>query len=228
MADGPSDEVGAPSGRRRWWIGPLLVGAAVGLSVAGVLALLVQRGPAEPASAASPDFGRGTALAWAPGERPAPEVTLRDQDGKEVALSSLRGHLVLLAFLNTFCTDICPVQGRQLADLVGALPPQRRPTVVAVSVNPNDTPSSARAAAHDWGWNGLRWHWLMGSRSQLRPAWRDYGIIAKPSDGNEQVQHTGALYLIDASGDVRAAYTVPIPLPHLLGDIETLENGSGA
>ena len=203
------------------------MGAAVGLAVAGTLTLLIDHEPAGSAAGATPDFGRGTALAWASGERPAPDVTLRDQDGKEVALSSLQGRPVVLAFLNTLCTDICPVQGRQLSDLATMLPDERRPTVVAVSVNPDDTPASARAAARDWGWNDLRWLWLMGTRTQLQPVWHDYGIIAKPSDAEGQVRHTGALYLIDANGDVRAAYTVPIPMPRLLGDIETLEHGTG-
>lgn len=128
-----------------------------------------------------------------------------------------------MAFLNTRCTDVCPVQGRQLADLSRVLPPERRPTIVAISVNPEDTPAGARVAAASWGWQGLDWHWLMGGKDELAPVWRAYGILAGPSDAAGQVEHTGALYLVDGRGDVRAVYTVPIPMPRLVADIETLE-----
>ena len=202
------------------------MGAALGLGMAGVLTLMLHRVPSDDPSGVPADYGRGGSLAWAPGERPAPAFTLRDQDGRDVALSSLQGRPVVLAFLDSRCTDTCPIEGRQISDLSMKLPAGRRPIVVAVSVNPSDTPSSARAAAREWGWKHLRWHWLMGTGAQLRSVWTDYGIFVKPDAEDEQVQHTGALYLIDASGDVRAAYTVPIATPRLLGDIETLEGSA--
>jgi cytochrome oxidase Cu insertion factor (SCO1/SenC/PrrC family) len=163
-------------------------------------------------------------LAWGPDERPAPEFSLRDQRGETISLASLAGlNPILVAFLNTRCTDICPVQGRQLSELSTMLPQDRRPTVIAISVNPDDTPATARLAARSWEWQGLDWHWLMGAKDALAPIWRAYGILARSSDAQGQVDHTGALYLLDANGDVRAAYTVPVPVARLLGDIETLE-----
>jgi protein SCO1 len=226
MADRQPDEVVGPAASRArpWWIVPLLVGTAIGLAGAGTAILLVDRAPTDAHDVDPGAFGRGEELAWAPGERPAPAFSLRDQDGDPVSLSSLGGDgPVLVAFLNTRCTDICPVQGRQLADLSRVLPPERRPTIVAISVNPEDTPASARAAASSWSWQDLDWYWLMGGKDELAPVWRAYGVLAGPSDAAGQVEHTGALYLVDADGDVRAVYTVPIPMPRLVADIETLE-----
>jgi len=216
--------MGRPSSRRRWWIGPLLLGAAIGLAAAGTGVLLVDRSPPQ-AVAGAEGFGRGADLAWASGERPAPTFTLPDQRGEVVSLAAFGGDVpVLVAFLNSFCTDICPIQGRQLADLADRLPTGRRPTILVVSVNPDDTPASVRRAARSWGWQDLEWHWLMGAKEELTPIWRAYGIQARPGEGDGQVQHTGALYLIDGAGDVRSAYTVPVPMPRLVADIETLEN----
>lgn len=225
MADGPPDEVAEPGAtNRRWWIVPLIVGAAIGLGGAAVAILLVDPSPATPEPTVPGAFGRGAELAWGPGERPAPTFSLRDQDGEIVTLHDLGGGApVLVAFLNTRCTDVCPVQGRQLAQLSRSLPPDRRPTVVAISVNPEDTPASARAAAEEWEWNGLDWHWLMGGADDLQPVWKAYGILAGQPDAQGQVEHTGAVYLVDDRGDVRAAYTVPLPMPRLVGDLETLE-----
>jgi cytochrome oxidase Cu insertion factor (SCO1/SenC/PrrC family) len=222
MADSSQDQVGRPQGRRRWWVRPLLAGAGVGLLVAVIVVLLAHRGHPE-ADRAHVDAALGSELAWAPGERPAPDFSLPDQRGDTVRLASLRGRPVLLAFLNTLCANICPIQGRQLSDLARVLPEQRRPIVLAVSVNPGDTPATARRAAADWDWSDLRWHWLLGSRDQLAQVWRNYGILAKPADEQNQVEHTGALFLIDANGDVRSAYTVPIAMPRLLTDIESVQ-----
>jgi cytochrome oxidase Cu insertion factor (SCO1/SenC/PrrC family) len=227
MAERQPNEVAGPaaSTHRPWWIVPLLVGAAIGLAGAAAAILLVDRAPDAARAVAPGEFGRGEDLAWGPGERPAPAFSLHDQDGERISLSSLGGGKpVLVAFLNTRCTDICPVQGRQLSDLSRTLPAERRPTIVAISVNPDDTVASARRAASSWGWQELDWHWLMGGRDALAPVWRAYGILAGPSDAANQVDHTGALYLIDAEGAVRAVYTVPIPMPRLVADIETLEN----
>jgi cytochrome oxidase Cu insertion factor (SCO1/SenC/PrrC family) len=169
------------------------------------------------------DAASGSELAWAAGERPAREFSLPNQRGDTVTLASLRGRPVLLAFLNTLCTEICPIQGRQLSDLARVLPEQRRPIVVAVSVNPDDTPVTARRAAADWWWADCGGTGCSKAEDQLAPVWRDYGIQARPADEQNQVEHTGALFLIDEHGDVRSAYTVPIAMPRLLTDIESVQ-----
>jgi cytochrome oxidase Cu insertion factor (SCO1/SenC/PrrC family) len=228
MADRSPDEVAEPepASPRRRWLGPLLIGAALGLAVAAVMTLVVSRGDVSPDPPT--DLSPSGQLAWDPGERPAPDFTLRDQAGRQISLEALRGRPVVLAFLNSRCTDTCPVEGRQLAGLADVLPPDRRPTVLAVSVSLDDTPTTAARAAEEWGWSSLRWHWLLGDRRALAQVWERYGIQADPADAQEQVVHTGALYLIDAGGDVRSAYTVPVPMPMLVSDIEQVETGKTA
>ncbi len=39
----------------------------------------------------------------------APPIDLTDQYGKKIDLAKLKGHTVLVAFLYTHCTDLCPI-----------------------------------------------------------------------------------------------------------------------
>ena len=48
----------------------------------------------------------------------------------------------------------CPLAGRALAAAERALPAAQRPVLVVVSVNPQDTPASVRAAVRSWGLAG--------------------------------------------------------------------------
>src|SRR5690348_9289547 len=45
---------------------------------------------------------------------PAPDFTLRDQDGQSVRMASLRGRVVALTFLYTKCPDACPLIAAKL------------------------------------------------------------------------------------------------------------------
>jgi peroxiredoxin len=55
--------------------------------------------------------------------RPAPDFTLRDQDGNEVSLSDYRGRTVVLAFypsdFSPVCTDQLSIYQERLAELEG-------------------------------------------------------------------------------------------------------------
>jgi len=96
--------------------------------------------------------------------------------------------------------------------------------LVVVSVNPRDTPASARAAARKWGLAKVAaWHWLMGTHAELARAWRSYDIfVAPPRDGD--IAHTEALYLIDRRGDERSGYLYPFVPSFVTLDLRALAN----
>ena len=65
---------------------------------------------------------------WAPGARPAPAIArLRDQSGRAFSLAALRGHTVVIAFLDSHCTAACPLEGRALAAAEQTLASAQRP-----------------------------------------------------------------------------------------------------
>jgi len=195
----------------------VLVGAGAG-ALAHVLV-----GGSPSASIVTERFGMEGQAAWAAGTLPASAIdTLADQTGKRFSLSALRGHPVALVFFDSHCNQECPLEGRELAAAESSLPAVERPVLVAVSVNPLDTPASARRAARAWGLALLApWHWLMGTRAQLAPVWREYKIyVGRAVDGD--IPHTEAAILIDRHGDERSGYLYPFGQRFVTHDLGVL------
>jgi protein SCO1/2 len=191
--------------RRRSVLPALLTGGGIGLGTA--LFLIFAAGPRGPVDDFPGPLPAAADATWAAGTRPAPGFTLSNQDGRAVALSSLRGRVVLLTFLDSRCKHLCRIEGPMLGDLQRSLPEAERPLIVAESVNPKDTAVSVRAAARRWDWWPNDWHWLMGKPEQLADVWAAYGVDVQqiPDD----LLHSGVLYVIDRAGDERAGYATP-------------------
>jgi len=215
------------AGRRRTRLAPARVAAvlavAVLVGVAGGFGLHLLRSRSPASAGATPASGRLMGQAtWPAGARPAPPITtLRDQSGGRFSLASLRGHSVAMVFFDSHCTQQCPLDGRALAGVERSLPPASRPVLVAVSVNPLDTPASTRRAARAWGLaRAGAWHWLRGTRAQLARVWKAYHIYVRPVRGD--INHTEALYLIDGRGYERSGYLYPFLSSSVAHDLSTL------
>jgi len=165
-------------------------GVAAGLWLHGV----VQR-------PAPPQLSGGMVVAS--GQIKAPDFTLHDQSGAVVSLSALRGQVVALTFLDTKCTNLCPLQARLLAGAQTDLGAKVRWSVVIVSVRPEaDTPATIAAFAAA---NGLaRYRWLTGTHDQLAPVWNEYGVTVQPTAGD--LEHSSVIYLIDGGGFERVGF----------------------
>lgn len=181
-----------------------LLSLCIVLVAAGWFGLHPRRAAAHPHRAA-PTL-RGTEV-FPRGMEPALPFSLRDQNHRLVTLNSLRGQLSAVTFLDSHCTTQCPVVGRELAQVQRRLGRTSPLVTVVISVNPQDTPASARAFIRESGLGGT-WHWLMGTRRQLAPVWRAYGIVVRPSPTD--IIHTAAVYLVDRHLSVRVADAVPL------------------
>lgn len=192
-------------------IGAATLGAAIGLGAA------LFRSSHSPA-AETPAPLRAQ-ITWARGRKPAPPVALHDEKGTLISLRSLRGHVVLLTFLDSRCRRECPIEGRTLAGVQRRVPGTSA-ILAVVSVDPwADTAASAQAFAARSGWHG-NWHWLLGSKAALAPVWRSYNIAVKRTPGD--VLHAAALYLIDPRGDLRAGYLFPFTAGAVAHDVRRL------
>jgi protein SCO1/2 len=161
------------------------------------------------------------AAVWPAAQRRAPEISLADSAGRRFTLASARGGPVVLAFMDSRCHQECPLEGRALAAGLARLPAAERPLVVVVSVDPwEDTPASARRAIRRFGLAGFRWRWLLGSPAQLAPVWKRYRIFVRRGAGD--IEHTDALYLIDARGYERAGMVYPFLPTWVSGDLRQL------
>jgi cytochrome oxidase Cu insertion factor (SCO1/SenC/PrrC family) len=194
----------------------LLIGVALGI---GLHRLRAQ--PASVLAVRPSSTGLQGQATWPPGAREAPAITtLRDQTGHLFALRSLRGHTVEMVFFDSYCHQACPLEGRALAAAERALPRAQRPVLVAVSVNPLDTPASTRKAVAQWGLELSSWHWLMGSHAALAPVWRAYRIVVVREKGD--ISHTEAVYLVDRRGYERSAYLYPFEPTFVTNDLRAL------
>jgi protein SCO1 len=185
------------------------------LVLLGAAAMTLFARPTEPATPA------GFAGATRP-DIPPQDFRLRDQDGRTVTLRQFRGRPVVLTFLYTTCRDTCPLTATQirgaLDDLGHDVP------ALAVSVDPvNDTPERARRFLFQRGLSQDRMRFLLGTRAQLRPIWRAYGVRPQGAE----FEHTATVVVIDGRGRQRVGFPVAQLVPEdLAHDIRRLEAGA--
>jgi protein SCO1 len=140
--------------------------------------------------------------------QPAPDFALKNAAGQTVRLSDFRGKAVLLTFIYDHCPDTCPlIVGNLHAALVQLGPAAGKAQVVAISVDPiGDTPKTVKqfVAAHDM--TG-RMQYLIGSKRQLMPVWKAYGIQVQGTPENrEGVGHSALVYGITGTGKETTLY----------------------
>ena len=129
-----------------------------------------------------------------PADARAPDFDLRDEQGEPVSMRALRGQPVVVTFLYSHCQDTCPITAQTirgaLDDLGHDVP------ALAISVDPpNDTPASARKFLAEQRANG-RIRFVLGSRAQLRPIWKGYGITPQ----RITQEHLAHITLVDSRG----------------------------
>ena len=135
---------------------------------------------------------------------PAPDFNLIDQFDHSVTFSSLRGHEVVLAFIDSRCTSLCPLTAEIMYDAKAHLGSSVASQVMLVAVNANPTATSI-ADVQAWSTNhGMlhQWLFLTGTAPQLQSVYHLYKVYDQVSSGGEVV-HDSAMYIIDAKGHER-------------------------
>ena len=170
---------------------------------------LADRGASDPAARAG----------WAGSLRPpgarAPHFRLTSQDGERMSASSLSGRTVVYTFIYSHCRDTCPATVQSirgaLDDLGHDVP------VLGISVDPgNDTRESAKVFLSEQHMTG-RMEFLLGSREQLAPVWRAFGIAPQTAE----LDHSAYVVIVDGAGRQRIGFPhdqlTPEGLAHDLG-----------
>ena len=139
-------------------------------------------------------------------ERPAPDFTLTDQNGRTFSLSSFRGKAVILEFMDPHCTDICPLVAQEYIDAYHDLGAAAN-KVVFMAINVNQYYASVANMMTFSKEHSLTtipsWHFFSGAPAALKSAWRGYNIEVIAKNRNADIIHTSALYVIDAQGRER-------------------------
>jgi protein SCO1/2 len=135
----------------------------------------------------------------------APDFTLIDQDGKRFLSTSLRGKIVVLDFIYTTCTDVCPLFTANFARLQRRLNPEHKSDVIFVSITTDpeiDSPKVLKAYAQRHGADFSNWLFLTGTEAHVKEVWKDFGIRVIHK-GRGLVQHDSVTTLIDRQGTRR-------------------------
>ncbi len=158
------------------------------------------------------------ALPWAPDAfgqpalpdmGPAPDFILVSQDGSEIGLASLRGKVVAVAFIYTWCPDICPLLTAKMVRVQDELGASFGKDIAFVSITfdpERDTKEVLKAYAEAFNTDPAGWFFLTGEVEAVREVAARYGVVRILGDGGA-IDHNLLTTLIDRRGRVRVQYS---------------------
>jgi protein SCO1/2 len=136
----------------------------------------------------------------------APQFVLTDQHGLTRSLSSFKGDVIVLEFMDPHCVDICPIVSQEFIDANHDLGSSAsRVVFMAINVNKYHAKISDMAtfsAEHQL--NTIpSWHFFTGSPTVLPPIWKAYGIDVVAPNPNADIIHSSLIFFIDSKGKQR-------------------------
>jgi protein SCO1 len=153
---------------------------------------------------------------------PMPEFELTDQDGRAVALSSLKGKVVAVTFIYSRCPlpDYCPRMVENFKALRDRFAARMNRDLVflTISFDPRyDTPEvlTRYAAAQRAG--GPGWHFLTGDPAKIERVCNAFGIQYWAEEG--LITHSLQTAVIDRDGRLAATVEGKDFTPRQLGDL---------
>jgi protein SCO1/2 len=206
----------------------LLIAAAVGLLLfflAGVL--FAQATP----SGAALDPRAVLQTSQAAIGKPIGDYTLVDADGRPVRLAEYRGKPLIVSFVYTGCTQVCPTTtkflDRAIDEAQRALG-QDAFRVITVGFNlPFDTPLAMHDFRKRQGIDRPNWEFLAADAPTIAGLARDTGFVWTPTVSG--FDHLTQATIIDGRGRVfQQVYGESFELPMFVGPLKELATGSPA
>jgi protein SCO1/2 len=138
----------------------------------------------------------------------APDFALTDQDGRPRTLDDFRGKVLAVAFIYTWCPDVCPLLTAKMAEVQDALGGElgRGIAFVSITVDPaRDTPEVLKEYAEAHGADPAGWAFLTGSAAAIGDVARGHGVAVIRGEGQDP-DHTLLTSLVDRDGMIRVQY----------------------
>jgi protein SCO1/2 len=158
---------------------------------------------------------------------PAPATILIDSAGKPFDLASLRGKVVLVSFVYTTCTGVCPGTTQALARIEETLKEAKvwatSVEFVSITLDPGrDTPEVLRQYARLFRADPTAWHFLTGSQAQVESVIAAWGMWVKSAPSGA-LDHPSRIFLLDPRGRQREIYNLEFLKPEsVLQDVRGL------
>lgn len=152
----------------------------------------------------------------------APGFVLRDQKGQLTSLAQFRGKVVVLAFVDPVCTQVCPLTTKSMMDAMKILGPAKASEVQLLGIDVNPLKTTVADVADYTRVHELqgRWRFLTGSLSQLKKVWKEYHVYVAAPHGS--VVHEAVVYIIGGDGRERSVYTTPMSYEDIGPQAQTL------
>jgi cytochrome oxidase Cu insertion factor (SCO1/SenC/PrrC family) len=129
-----------------------------------------------------------------------PSFTLRDYTGRLVRSSDLRGEVVLVTFLDSQCTEACPLIAAQIGRTLAGLPASGRSDVeaIAISTDPAED-SAANVSRFLRRQRALQIRYLTRPEAAIRSVWRSFKILSSLESGRDTL-HSAPVRIYDRQG----------------------------
>ncbi len=149
------------------------------------------------------------------------DFALHDQDGRVVSFSSYRGRYVVVSFLYTRCTDVCPLIASNIGEALRQLGAARRLAALAVSVDPvGDTSVAVSRFLHEHR-APRSFRFLSGSRAELQPVWQEFNVLVE-SRNEIRISHDAPVFVVDPHGRPVLLYSDHVTSRQLVRDLRRL------
>lgn len=134
---------------------------------------------------------------------------LLDQDGRPFDAARLEGRIVLVNFIFTGCSTVCPLQTRALGEVQRQLSPALRSRVrlLSVSLDPlGDTPQALKRFAQRMEVDLSGWAFVTGRPQDIERISDALRLYRPEKDVRKPDDHSTALWLVDPKGSLRIRY----------------------
>jgi protein SCO1 len=165
-----------------------------------------------------PRLASGT---WLPQPREIGDFRLTDHAGRPFTRASLPGAPTLVFFGFTHCPDVCPTTLSTLARVKNAASLDSL-RVVLISVDPErDTPEvlGKYVRAFDAAFIGAT-----GSQEEISQLTKEFGVAVQrvdmPNGAGYTVDHSAAVFLLDANGHITGVFTPPFDASAMAADLQ--------
>ena len=186
---------------------------------------------AVPASAAALDYDSAMRQSQAAIGRVADDYALTDSEGRRVRLADFRGKPLLVSFIYTGCSQICPTTTKFLDQAVRQAARDLGDDafrVATIGFNlPFDNPAAMRHFARQQGIDRAAWKFLSPDPGSVAALTRDFGFAYDASASG--FDHIAQLTLVDANGRVvRQIYGATFDPALLTASLRELATGAPA
>jgi protein SCO1/2 len=141
-----------------------------------------------------------------------PAFELRDDQGRRVRSADLRGKALAVTFLDTECTEACPIIAAQMSQAIKALGADRGGVeALAITVDPiGDTPARIEGFLARYRASGTL-RYLDGTVAELRPVWRGFKVASSLDSGDSNL-HSAPVRVYDGEGRWRSTLHAGVDL----------------